>query len=494
MPHAPFIMLDGRDPSIPLYRRIYDSIRRSILAGEVQPGTRLPASRALADELGVSRLTVVNAYDQLLAEGYLEGRAGSGTYVASELPDDLLSVKARKPDGPKPKPSAIRLSKFGERLAALEGETIRARTISAIRPFQHGLPAIDEFPFDVWSKIALQVHRDPPRSVLAYGDPQGYEPLREAIAAHLRSSRGVVCDAEQVVITSGAQQALDLSARIFLSEGDTAVVEDPCYLEARNSFGAAGAKVVGVAVDEEGIDFGKATGAARNAKLIYVTPSHQYPLGVTMSLTRRLELIEWAKQENALILEDDYDSEFRYSGRPLASLQGLDRDGRVIYVGTFSKTVFPSIRIGCLVAPREYVGIFTSARAVIDVHSSLIDQVILSRFISEGHYQRHIRKMRKLYAERQHLLVRECEKQLNGLLEVGELSAGMHVVGWLPEAVDDKAAAAVAAEHGVKVASVSTYSFSGLPRGGLILGHSGFDAREMRTGVKKLKAALETAR
>jgi GntR family transcriptional regulator/MocR family aminotransferase len=222
-----------------------------------------------------------------------------------------------------------------------------------------------------------------------------------------------------------------------------------------------------------------------------VTPSHQYPLGVTMSLTRRLELIEWAKQQNALILEDDYDSEFRYSGRPIASLQGLDREGRVIYIGTFSKTVFPSIRIGCLVVPREYIGVFTAARAVIDVHSSLIDQVILSRFISEGHYQRHIRRMRKLYAERQHLLVRECEKHLSGFMEVREMSAGMHVVGWLPEAVDDKAVAVHAADVGVKATPISAYSFLGLPRGGLILGHSAFDAKEMRAGVKKLKTAFE---
>jgi GntR family transcriptional regulator/MocR family aminotransferase len=369
-------------------------------------------------------------------------------------------------------------------------EAVRARTISAIRPFQHGLPAIDEFPFGVWAKMALQVHRDPPRSVLAYGDPQGYEPLREAIAAHLRSSRGVVCDANQVVITSGAQQALDLSSRIFLSENDTAVIEDPCYLEARNSFAAAGANVVSVPVDDEGIKIGDAPRIAKNAKLIYVTPSHQYPFGVTMSLKRRFELIEWAKGHNALILEDDYDSEFRYSGRPIASLQGLDRDGRVIYVGTFSKTIFPSIRIGCVVVPREYINIFTGARAVIDVHSSLIDQVILSRFISEGHYQRHVRRMRKLYAERQHLLVRECEKQLSGLIEVREESAGMHVVGWLPDGIDDKATAIRAADAGVKVTPISSYSFLGLPRGGLILGHSAFDAKEMRSGVKKLKAVL----
>ena len=484
-------MLDDRGSDTPLYRQIYESIRRSILAGEVQPGTRLPASRALADQLSVSRLTVVNAYDQLLAEGYLEGRAGSGTYVASELPDDLLSVKGPAASTPEPNVPSIRLSRFGEHLAALDSDTIRARTISAIRPFQHGLPAIDEFPFDIWAKIALRVHRDPPRSVLAYGDPQGYEPLRTAIAAHLRSSRGVICDTDQVVITSGAQQALDLCARIFLAEGDTAVIEDPCYLEARNSFAAAGAKVVAVAVDGEGIDIERAPRTAKNAKLIYVTPSHQYPLGVTMSLSRRLQLIEWAKRENALIIEDDYDSEFRYSGRPLASLQGLDRAGRVIYVGTFSKTVFPSIRIGCLVVPREYVGVFTAARAVIDVHSSLIDQVILSRFISEGHYQRHIRRMRKLYDERQSVLVSECRKQLDGLLEVTELSAGMHVVGWLPKGVNDAAAAAGAAEKGVKAAAVSTYSSLGIERGGLILGYSGFGAKEIRAGVRKLRSALE---
>ena len=492
---APFIMLDDRNSAVPLYRQIYENIRDAILNGDASPGIRLPASRTLATQLDVSRLTVVNAYDQLLAEGYLEGKAGSGTFVASELPDELLQVE-RKSDGSAPAKSGrqkVRLSQFGERLSAMNADAVRARTISAIRPFQHGLPAIDEFPFNVWGKMALQVHKDPPRSVLAYGDPQGYEPLREAVATHLRSSRGVVCDADQVVITSGAQQALDLAARIFLGENDVAVIEDPCYLEARNAFTAAGARVAAVLVDDEGIRIDSATRIAKNAKLIYVTPSHQYPLGVTMSLKRRLELIEWATKQNALILEDDYDSEFRYSGRPIASLQGLDRDGRVIYVGTFSKTIFPSIRIGCVVVPHEYIDVFTAARAVIDVHSSLIDQVILSRFISEGHYQRHIRRMRKLYAERQHLLVHECEKHLSGLMDVRELSAGMHVVGWLPDGVDDVTVSKLAADHGVKATPISSYSFLGLPRGGLILGHSAFDAREMRAGVKKLKAVLEIA-
>jgi GntR family transcriptional regulator/MocR family aminotransferase len=486
-------MLDDRGSAVPLYKQVYDSIRRSILEGEVEPGTRLPATRALAIQLSVSRLTVVNAYDQLLAEGYIEGRAGSGTYVASELPDELLAVSSAKRSVRSGAEPRVQLSRFGEHLAAIGTDTLRARTISAIRPFQHGLPALDKFPFDIWAKIALQVHRDPPRSVLAYGDPQGYEPLRKAIASHLRSSRGVVCDQEQVIVTSGAQQALDLCVRIFLAEGDTAVMEDPCYLEARNSFAAAGANVVGVAVDSEGIDIDRAPERAKKAKLIYVTPSHQYPLGVTMSLSRRLELIEWAKQQNALILEDDYDSEFRYSGRPLASLQGLDPEGRVLYIGTFSKTVFPSIRIGCLVVPRKYVPVFTAARAVIDVHSSLIDQVILSRFIADGHYQRHIRRMRKLYDERQSFLVSECRKHLGGLIDVTELSAGMQIVGWLPKGVDDVETAARAAEHGVKTAAVSTYSSLGLERGGLILGHSGFDQREARAGVKKLKAALEAA-
>ena len=486
-------MLDETEAAAPLYRQIYEAIRRAILSGEFAPGRRLRSSRALAAELHVSRITVVNAYEQLFAEGYLEGKTGAGTFVAAELPDDLLQTAVRKrPDPAKPlEPLPLRLSHFGERLAEKSMNAIREQTIATFQPFQNGLTAVEEFPFDIWARIASRWQRNPTRHVLGYGDPQGYRPLREAVAAHLASARGVRCTPEQVVITSGAQQALDLTARIFITHGDAVLIEDPCYQEARGAFKAAGANIIPVPVDGEGIDLANAPDGGARAKLVYVTPSHQYPLGVTMSLARRLALIEWARGANAWIIEDDYNSEFRYAGRPLASMQGLDPTGRVIYVGTFSKTIFPSLRIGCLVVPEELVNIFAAARALNDVHSSLIDQAVLAEFITEGHFARHVRRMRTLYEARQKILVEECRRHLGGLLEVKKADAGMHLVGWLPEGVDDPEVSRKAAERGLKLAAVSDYSANALPRGGFILGYTAFDERQIRDGVRILKGILK---
>lgn len=485
--HSLFIMLDTRRADRPLYQQIYEAIRTGILSGEFAPGKRLAATRALARELGVSRITVLNAYDQLFAEGYLDGKGGAGTFVAAELPDNLLKTETIKRSKQKKTNAPLRLSPFGEKLATKDVGSIRARTIAKFQPFQNGLTAVDKFPFEIWSRIAARVHRNPSREVLGYGDPQGYFPLREAIAAHLKSARGVNCTPEQVIITSGAQQALDLAARIFLSEKDSVLIEDPCYQEARSAFVAIGAKIIPVPVDAEGLNLGA---AKQKAKLIYVTPSHQYPLGVTMSLPRRLVLLEWARTNNSWIIEDDYNSEFRYAGRPLASLQGLDQGGRVIYVGTFSKTIFPSMRIGCAVVPPDLVGIFTGARALNDTHSSLIDQAILTEFIGDGHFVRHIRRMRTLYEERQQTLIAECEKNLAGLLDVKKADAGMHVVGWLPHGVSDKGISGKAAEQNLKVAAISAYGAKKLPRGGLILGYTAFGKNQIKEGVKKLKAIL----
>jgi GntR family transcriptional regulator/MocR family aminotransferase len=479
-------MLGDRGSDRPLYRLIYEAIRTAILSGEFGPGKRLAATRALARELGVSRITVFNAYEQLFAEGYLDGNGGAGTFVAAELPDNLLKAETVKGSKRNKTAAPLRLSPFGEKLAK-DIESIRARTIARFQPFQNGLTAVDKFPFEIWSRIAARVHRNPSREVLGYGDPQGYFPLREAIAAHLKSARGVNCTPEQVIITAGAQQALDLTARIFLSEKDSILIEDPCYQEARSAFAAIGAKIIPVPVDAEGLNL---SDAKQKAKLIYVTPSHQYPLGVTMSLPRRLALLEWARTRNAWIIEDDYNSEFRYAGRPLASLQGLDQGGRVIYVGTFSKTIFPSMRIGCAVVPPDLVGIFTGARALNDTHSSLIDQAILTEFIVDGHFGRHVRRMRTLYEERQKTLIAECEKNLAELLEVKKADTGMHVVGWLPEGVSDKVISRKAAEQNLRLAPISAYCAKELPRGGLILGYTAFAENQIKEGVKRLKAIL----
>lgn len=487
----PFILIDDNNTAIPFYRQIYESVRAAILKGELPAKTRLPSTRILANELSVSRITVVNAYEQLFAEGYLEGKTGSGTFVAATLPDDLLqTAKSKITKTISKQKTALNLSPFGENLLAKELESSRQQTSVKYLPFQNGLTAIDQFPFEIWSRIAAKFQKNPPLSLLIYGDSQGYLPLREAIADYLSSSRAVNCNAEQIVITAGAQQALDLTARIFLSENDSVLVENPCYIEARNSFLATKAKIESVEVDEEGLNVGEIPQNSK-AKLIYVTPSHQYPLGVTMSLSRRLALLDWAKQNNAWIIEDDYNSEFRYAGRPLASMQGLDKTGRVIYVGTFSKTIFPSLRIGCVVVPNELVEVFTAARALNDVHSSTIEQAILAEFISDGHFVRHIRRMRTLYEMRQKTLVEECKKHLAEYLGIEKADAGMHLVGWLKENLNDELISQKARKKGLIVSPISRYSNAKMPRGGLILGYTAFDERRIKEGIKILKECLE---
>ncbi len=489
----PFIDLDNKKDSGPLYRQIYTAIRTAILNGEFAPKFQLPSTRLLAQDLGVSRITVVNAYEQLFAEGYLEATTGAGTFVASELPEDLLQTdltkkeKARQEQADLP----LRLSKYGANLVADESPAPGDEARTVFLPFQNGLTAIDEFPFEVWSKIAAKFYKDPPGHLLGYGEHQGLKQLREAIASHLRSSRCVICRADQIIITSGAQQALDLTTRIFLSPEDAVVVEDPCYPEVRDLCAAASAKIVSVIVDKEGFNADKIPTAGNGAKLAYVTPSHQYPLGVTMTIARRLALLEWAKQNNSFIIEDDYNSEFRYAGRPLASLQGLDTSGRVIYIGTFSKTIFPALRIGCVVVPDELIEHFIKAKALADVHSPPVEQAILAEFIAEGHYGRHLRRMRKLYENRQRILVEECEKHLNGLLRIEKAEAGMHLVGWLAEGFDDKVVADEASKDGLKIMPISHYFESGVPKAGLILGYTAFDERQIRSGIKKLERVLK---
>ena len=488
----PFIMLDEKSSALPLYQQIYEGICRSILSGEFSRGRQLPATRFLANQLGVSRMTVVNAYEQLLAEGYIEGRTGAGTYVAATLPEEMLQVpkdsSVRRPSSPAAR--SYKLSRRGKWLAATTAKALRVQADGHNYAFQNGLPAIDEFPFGVWSRLASRHLRNPQPELLGYGDPAGYRPLREAIAAHLKSTRAVQCDADQVIIVAGSQQALDITARILLDPDDAAWVEDPCYPGARNALLSAGAKVIHVPIDSDGLDLAAGLKRREKARLVYVTPSHQFPLGVTMSLSRRLALLEWAKQSDAWIIEDDYNSEFRYGGRPLASLQGLDKNGRVIYIGTFSKTIFPSLRLGCVVIPKDLTDVFIAARALIDRHSPSIDQAILTDFIEAGHFGRHVRRMRALYAERQELLVAAATNELAGLLEVKPATAGMHLIGWLPKGVSDKVASEKAARYGVEAAPLSAYSFAPLLRGGLALGYTTVNAKQIKAGVRRLAQAL----
>jgi GntR family transcriptional regulator/MocR family aminotransferase len=442
--------------------------------------------------LGVSRTTVINAFDQLVAEGYLDGKPGAGTFVTSSLPDDLLRVRAKAANLIRRPAKRRTISNRG----VLWTSTAGSFTADEGKPraFQPGLPAIDEFPFDVWSRMISKRWRHPSGELACYGDPAGYRPLREAIAQYVQLARGVRCEPEQVIVVAGSQQGLDMVARVLLDPGEPAWIEDPCYRGACGALLGAGARLVPVPVDEQGLDVAAAESASIEARVAYVTPSHQYPLGVTMSLARRLALLGWATRSDAWIIEDDYDSEYQYTGRPLAALQGLDKDERVIYVGTFSKVLFPALRLGYLIVPSSLVDAFTAAHSHAAYFCPLIEQGVLAEFITEGHFSRHIRRMRRLYEERQMVLVESARRALGGLLKVDAAPAGMHLVGWLPESIDDQVVSRRAAIAGVDVRPLSFYCFEKSKRSGLLLGYTGISGAEIRLGVQKLARVLDSAR
>jgi GntR family transcriptional regulator / MocR family aminotransferase len=483
-----FALAVDRSSIVPLHRQVCAALRDAILSGRLRAGARLPSTRTLADDLGLSRTTVFNAFDQLLAEGYLQGRQGSGTYVAEELVAELLRGMAEVPSGPEKSSAAPALSRRGAQLVAL-GTALSDNRPQAFRP---GIPALDHVPRQPWARLAGRHLRGSTDELLNYGEPGGHRPLREAIASYLGAARGVRCEPEQVVIVSGAQQGLSLLARLLLDPGDRVWIEEPGYLGARGALAAAGVRLVPVPVDAEGLDVAAGMRRSPRARLAYVSPSHQYPLGVTMSAARRLRLLDWARRENAFVVEDDYDCEFRYAGGPLASLQGLDRQDRVLYLGTFSKVLFPSLRLGYLVVPEGLVEKVERARSLED-SSPLLEQAVLADFIAGGHFARHVRRMRALYRERQGVLVEEAKRRLAGLLDVRPSEAGTHVVGWLPDELSDVVASRRAESMGLAAPALSSYCQEQPPRSGLVLGYSHLSPREIRTGVRRLAQALEGA-
>jgi GntR family transcriptional regulator / MocR family aminotransferase len=495
-PEASVTVELDRSSAVPLYRQLYGGLREGILAGTLPAGSRLPSVRALK----VSRNTVEGALAQLSAEGYLEARVGSGTYVSGALPDEALRAGSARdaargrvsPAGGGPGGRAG-LSRRGARLVGTPVSASGRRRASAPRPFRPAVPAMEGFPLKVWRRLAGEFWRRPPRGSLGYGEPAGYRPLRMAIAEHLRAYRAVRCSWEQVIVVSGSQQALDLSARLLLDEGDEAWIEDPCYLGARAALSANGARLVPVPVDDEGLDVACGERASPHARLACVTPSHQYPTGATMSLPRRLALLGWASRSGAWVLEDDYDGEFRYSGRPLSSLQGLDDEGRVIYVGTFSKVLSPALRIGYLVVPPGLVDAFEDARALADRHPPVPEQAVLAEFVAEGHFARHLRRMRRLYAERQRALVDAVEGELDGLLKIRLSGAGLHLVGRLPDGDDDAGVSGRLAAGGVEAPPLSVHRLSASGTPGLVLGYAAFDEAAIRQGVGRLAGALPKA-
>jgi GntR family transcriptional regulator/MocR family aminotransferase len=487
----PDLRLDASLPA-PLYKQLYGRLRGAILSGHLRRGARLPSTRALASELGVSRFTIVAAYELLSLEGYLESRVGHGTLVSENLPERPFN----DPAGSSPEIREEVTESPPMRLAALvhrlhEIPHLERGEGSRGEPFVSGQPALDLFPYDLWARLVARRARTSLAAHASYQPPAGYLPLREAIATHIGITRGVRCNADQVIITAGTQGALDLAVRTLLDPGDLAWIENPGYFGARGALRGAGAQLVPVPVDEEGMDVAAGRRRAPRARLAFVTPSHQYPTGVTMSLGRRLALLEWARQAAAWVLEDDYDSEYRFGGRPLEALQALDQHGRVLYVGTFSKLLLPALRLGYLVAPPDLVDPLLTTRRFTDVHMPILEQMALADFLSEGHYARHLRRMLQHYRRRRACLYHELVMHLGGLLEVSLPEAGMELVGWLPPGTDDYRASALAAEAGITASPISRHSLEPLPRGGLLLGFAGTNEDDIQRGVQVLAAALK---
>lgn len=471
----------------PLHRQLYDEIRRAILAGRLAAGSRLPASRELANVTRVSRNTVLSAYEQLLAEGYIQSRAGSGTFVAYSIPD--AAVPESTQSNPSPESSTPRaLSQRGARVARTK--LVDLPVMPTANTFRPGLPALDHFPMDIWRRLMDRRLRRASVRMLSYDDPQGYLPLREAIAAHLGAARGARCSADQIMIVNGSQQAIHLVTRMLTDEGDTVWLESPGYFAARAAFEAAGARVVPVPVDEQGMDVAKGIQRAPHARLAYCTPSHQNPLGVTLSLPRRMALMQWAAQNGSWVLEDDNASEYRYSGRPLAALQGIDASQHVLYAGTFSKVLFSSLRLGYLVLPPDLVKPFVDARELVDRQTPGVVQTVLADFMNEGHFARHIRRMRTLYATRLDALRAAVGRHLEGLAELHEAEGGMSRVLWLPPGVDDREASLALAAMNIQSLPVSSYECGESVRSGLVLGFTGVDEQELETGVRKMAEVL----
>lgn len=473
--------LDRASP-VPLSRQLAAALRRSIAEGGVGAGARLPSTRALAAELALARSTVVGVFEQLVAEGYLAARPGSGYYVVTPLAQPRAAEPGRT-DAPTPAPR--RISRAGRLLNDL-APSHRAEP----RPFELGFAEIDGRFITNWKRLAARALSGRAQGQWHYGDPHGEAQLRRAIADYLGAARGVRCRPDHIVLTAGTQQGLSLAARVLLDPGDAAWVEDPCYRAAFDILTVAGAHVVPVPVDRHGLAIAAAPSDAKPPRLVYTTPSRQYPLGMAMPLARRVELLDWAERAGAWIVEDDYESEFQSPGRMLPSLQGLDRAGRVIYLGTFSKLLFPSLRLGYAVLPDDLVAPFAAARYLTDRQSSGPVQTILADFILGGHFARHLRRMRALYAERQQFLTALIGRRLDGILTVRRSESGMYLTAWLPPDWSDRAAAAMLAEAGVRSVPLSSLTLATSRPPGLVLGYTGHSEAAMARAVERMEEAF----
>jgi GntR family transcriptional regulator/MocR family aminotransferase len=486
-----------RSSRIPLFRQLYEAVKQAILTGRIGPGIQLPPTRELSRLFGISRQTVLNAYAQLMAEGYLSGAIGKGTFVSISLP---LQRNTNQPESNAETHELLRpLSPRGQ-LFVNPKASLNMHPEGAPKAFRLGMPGLDVFPFDVWARLEARRWRHP-LSSLGYGYPAGFLPLREALAVYLRASRGVQCEAEQILITSGSQQALYMIATMLLAPGESAWIEEPGYRGANAALHAAEARVCPVPIDSEGLSVRYGGRHYPDAKMVYVTPSHQFPLGVTMSLPRRLELLAWAKKNKAWVIEDDYDSEYRYTGPPLASLQSLDKEACVLYVGTLSKILFPGLRLGYMVLPAALVDAFARAKAVVDRHAPVVPQMVLTDFINGGHFGRHIKRTREVYAERRNALLQAIDAQIANHLEPGPADAGLQISARFRQPQNDHAVMHAALQRGVEVRALSQFyhsqcidSAGSSKLSGLTLGFASVPIEEIKQGVSVLRDVLNQRR
>lgn len=490
-----WIALDG-DGALPLYRQLYTQLRTAVISGRLEAGSLMPSSRLLAHELGVSRNTVLNAYDQLAAEGYLETNEASATKV-SRLSMEASAGTAKSSAPPMPTPEVFDIETMpvdSPRWRALRGNTPSLDLPESVA-FAPGVPAFDQFPTKTWARlIAQHVHRMQPDMADNDDHVGGYGPLREALTSYLRASRMVACQSDQVLVVSSARAGLDLICRVLADPRSTALVEEPGYNSAKTTIQAAGVPIVAVPVDDEGIRIDLGELSSPNARLAYVTPSHQWPTGVSLSAGRRQELLRWAERRNAWIVEDDYDSEFRYAGQPLATLQGLDGGHRVIYLGTFSKVMFPSLRTGYIVVPKSLVTMFRKALYYAGQEPPLHIQAAIADFIVEGHFAAHIRRMRRVYKRRQSALVDELIRHIGRRISVERPPGGMQMALRLPDEYRAKAVSRAAASAGIHVRPLSLYAITQPAPNALHLGFAAVPDRSIAPAAELLaNAILESA-
>jgi GntR family transcriptional regulator/MocR family aminotransferase len=478
----------------PLFRQLYLSLRAAILSQRVLAGERLPATRTLAARLKIARNTVIGAYEQLHAEGYLESRVGAGTIVAGNLPIDAPlpasrdAAHAARGAGPAESPRRPPARRAQSAIAFVNRLHLRGAGA-----FEIDSPALDAFPLETVRRVIAARLRGDFRGLLADSDPAGSALLRRAIADWAWSARGIACTAEQVVVTAGGQHSIDLLARALIEPGSVVVTEDPGEPFVRTLFECWNARVVAIPVDDEGLVVEELERRVRGAHLVHITPSNHYPLGGTLPMARRVALLSWARRAGALIVEDDCDSEFRYASRPLAALKGLDGAGQVVYVGTFSRILLPSLRLGYMILPADLVEPVLAVRALADRHPPPLEQAMVAEFMLKGHFSAHVRRMRKLYADRQRVLMEALGHELSHWIELQPAGAGMHVIGWLPPDADDIDLARRAAARGVIVRPISLYYHARTPRPGLLIGHSAVTSGQLRSGIRILKQVLSEA-